>query len=319
MCYLNRVFLSALLICNPLTAPGSSTDQATSATLNEASQNHQNSNHEYLNDFRRFKSHIDSLLFALEHIIDETQQAIPFEKIQNKSRLQISQAETLYLQGNHFAGRYLMDITYREVQDLVIRSRNGSTLTQNRKPGDQYEVKSNGLHSDREIKRLNASIDALTQALDRVAAEKNMRHSTRVVQLNIVKIRDQASILQEADDAAGAIASLHRAYSLTRGALSALREGDTLTMSLDFASSKEEYEYYLEKNESQRLVLVMLSEFDPGSKKSKTLQRLIDLVDPLLLQAKSLAAKDDYDSAVPLMDKAYIRLQSGVMMALSSR
>ena len=319
MCYLNRIFLSAILICNPLTVPGSSEDQATPAPPTATGENHQDSNRGYLNDFHRYKSHIDSMLFALRHIIDEEHLAMPFEEIQDKSRLQISQAETLYRKGNHFAGRYLMDLTYREVQDLVIQSRDGSTLTQNRKPGDQYEVKSNGLHSDREIKRLNASIDALTEALDRVAAEKNMQYSTRVVQSNIVKIRDQAARLKEADDAAGAIESLRKAYSLTRGALSALREGDTLTMSLDFASSKEEYEYYLEKNESQRLVLVMLSEFDPGSKKSKTLQRLIDLVDPLLLQAKSLAAKDDYDSAVPLMDTAYIRLQSGVMMALSSR
>ena len=319
MCYLNRIFLSAILICNPLTAPGSSADQATSASPNGASQNHQNSNREYLNDFLRYKSHIDSLLFALKHIIDETQQAIPFEKIRNKSRLQISQAETLYRKGNHFAGRYLMDITYREVQNLVIQSRNGATLTQHRAPSDQLEFKPNELKSDSDFERLNASIDALTQALDRVAAEKNLRQSTRVLQYNIVKIREHATMLRESDDAAGAMESLRRAYSLTTSTLSALRDGDTLTMSLDFATKKEEYEYYLEKNESQKLVLSMLSEFDPGTKKSKTLQRLIDHVDPLLVQAKSLAAMDDYDSAVPLMDKAYYQLQSGLMMALSSR
>lgn len=316
MRYLNRIFLSTILVCNPLTVAGTSIDQA---SLAEANHDQQNSNEGNLNDFRRYRSHIDSLLFALKHIIDETNQAVPFAKIEAKSRLQINQAETLYQKGNHFAGRYLMDITYREIQNLVIQSRHGSTLTQNRKPGDQYQVKTSRLKSDQDFQILDASIDALTQALDRVAEEKNMQNSTGIVQDNVTKIREQAFSFRDSGDATAAIESLRKAYSLTRGALSALREGDTLTMSLDFATSKEEYEYYLEKNESQKLVLSMLSEFDPEAKKSKTLQRLIDQVEPLLAQAKNLAAKDDYDSAIPIMDKAYYRLQSGVMMALGSR
>ena len=316
MYYLNRILLSVILVCNPLTAPDTGADQALSGSLPESDQTHQNSIQEHLKDFRQRKSHIDSMLFALKQIIDETQQAIPFARIEDKSRLQISQAEILYRKGNHFAGQYLMDITYREIQDLVIQSRNGSTLTQHRKPGDQYEVKPNGLKSDRDFERLNVSIDALTQALDRVAAEKNMQHSTRVVQDNVAKIRENAFLLKDSNDASGAIASLRKAYSLTRTTLSALRDGDTLIMSLDFANKKEEYEYYLEKNESQRMILSMLAELNPGTKTSQTLQRLINSVEPLLIEAKNLAEMDDYDSAVPIMDKAYYRLQSGLMMAL---
>src|SRR5210317_1220056 len=106
---LNIIFLSVTLVCNPLVAPGADEDHAPSVSgIETGSDQDIDSIDVHLKDFRQRKSHIETLLLALRHIVDETQQGIPFELIQNRSRLQISDAEKLYRKGNHFTGRYLM-------------------------------------------------------------------------------------------------------------------------------------------------------------------------------------------------------------------
>ena len=96
-----------------------------------------------------------------------------------------------------------------------------------------------------------------------------------------------------------------------------MRGGQVLVRSLDFADDAEEYEYYVTKTRSQLDAIGMLKNNSGRSSKLPMIDRLLADSQSLIDQAAKLASTDDHKRAIPLMEKALGRLQSGLMMVVS--
>ncbi|MBC8211274.1 MAG: hypothetical protein H8E21_09410 [Gammaproteobacteria bacterium] len=259
-------------------------------------------------------SNIDALLNAYLNITSEAQQP---DRIHAQVVAAKAQAAEHYQAQDYAAGRAILERTYAQLQTAIIQLRDGSTLVNSRGADEQYDIRSGAGKQNNERNKLMRSIDALLDAFQRVSIEKGQREQASIMQRNIATLRARADgYFQSADTRAGN-ELLNGAYTLIREALATLREGDTLIQSLDFATPQAEYQYYVEKTQSQQMAIGLLLEMSANSAKNAVLNSLLASVRQMLEQAAGLAAEDNYSAAIGLMDKAFSRLQSGLMMSIA--
>ncbi len=129
-----------------------------------------------------------------------------------------------------------------------------------------------------------SSLDALLEALERVAAEKGSDAG------GAGRIRTQAAEADKLADAGRlkeARARLDQAYDAVKLEVEQLRSGDTLVRTLEFASKEEEYAYELDRNETHRMLVRLLLD------EKKLDRRGQDQVDDYIAEAKRLRAQAD--------------------------
>jgi soluble cytochrome b562 len=145
------------------------------------------------------------------------------------------------------------------------------------------------------------SLDALLEALERVAAEKGSDAG------GAFRIRAQAAEADKLADAGRlkeARASLDQTYDAVKVEVERLRSGDTLVRTLEFASKEEEYAYELDRNETHRmLVRLLLDEknLDQGSQAQ---------VDGYIAEAGRLRAEADQAAADGLHERGIQLLEA---------
>lgn len=130
------------------------------------------------------------------------------------------------------------------------------------------------------------------------------------------------SLIADADrsassgDMEAAIEKLDEAYRFARGDIREMRDGKTLTRTLDFATAEEEYDYELGRNRSHFLLL----EFAFGEKnpQGSVLGRIREnqtSAEGLRRKAESRAAKGDHAAAIDLLDQSTRKLLEAIRMS----
>ncbi|MCB1876711.1 MAG: hypothetical protein KDH88_12130 [Chromatiales bacterium] len=168
----------------------------------------------------------------------------------------------------------------------------------------------------REYESMAKSVDVLLAAVERVANEKGgQRMALR--RAAAIRARGQESDrLAKAGKLGEARLLLDRAYQEARTELEKLRHGETLVRSLSFASKKDEYHYELDRNDTHRLLLKILSEDKKtDAYTQKRIDGFVSESDALRGRAEREAGGGAYDAAVRSLEESTKALQRAIRSA----
>ncbi|MGI9320857.1 MAG: hypothetical protein ACR2O5_05540 [Thiogranum sp.] len=151
------------------------------------------------------------------------------------------------------------------------------------------------------------SVHALTEAYDRIRKEKGLGSPESSELYPIVQSKlEQARGLKGQGKVKEARQILDEAYVAAKVAIEHLRGGDTLVRSLTFASSEEEYQYEVDRNDTHRmLVSVLLKEKVSGSSGVEGMvEKFMDKAADLRQQAEKQASKGDFEAAIQTLEQS---------------
>lgn len=159
---------------------------------------------------------------------------------------------------------------------------------------------------ERDFQNRLASVNALTDAHNRVSQEKGARAANTELQQLVERKVSQAHTLRQAGKLVEGRRALDEAYVAINVAIESLRGGDTLVRELHFDTKEEEYHYEVDRNDTHRmLVQVLLREKMEGSETiRKMVQSFIDKAAGTRSEAEALAGRGDYDAAVKTMEQS---------------
>jgi tetratricopeptide (TPR) repeat protein len=159
---------------------------------------------------------------------------------------------------------------------------------------------------ERDFQNRLASVNALTDAHNRVSQEKGARAANSELRQLVDRKVSQAHALRQAGKLVEGRRALDEAYVAIKVAIESLRGGDTLVRTLHFDTKKDEYHYEVDRNDTHRMLVdVLLREKMEGSKTiRKMVQSFIDKAAGTRNKAEALAGKGDYDAAVKTMEQS---------------
>ena len=167
----------------------------------------------------------------------------------------------------------------------------------------------------REIyERKRHAVVTFLAAYRRVSSDGNRaagRHAARIEELS-----NEATALARSGDYDAAARKLDQAYTVARGDIRELRDGKTLTRTLDFATAEEEYDYELGRNRSHFVLL----EFAFGDKnpQGSVLGRIKSNqteAESLRRKAESLAADGEHSRAIDALNDSTRKLLEAIRMS----
>lgn len=150
------------------------------------------------------------------------------------------------------------------------------------------------------------STKALLAAQQRITQEKGAgreaQESTRRIEQQLAEAQKLAA-QNRLDEARPA---LDRAYLTARVSIEALRRGDTLVRSLNFASKREEYDYELDRNDTHRMLIsvVLADRRDAAGTMPPAMQASVDKAAALRRDAEAKARTGDHAGAIVLLEDA---------------
>lgn len=160
------------------------------------------------------------------------------------------------------------------------------------------------------------SIAALLDALDRIAAEKDVPDVAARVEADVGVLVGKARELEAAGKLDDARRTLNAAYDMTKGAIEELRGGDTLVRNLEFASKEEEYRYELDRNDThQMLIKVLVEEKGGGQRVDEMVGRFVEKAGALRARAEREAGGGDYAGAVATLEQSTKELVRAIRSA----
>ena len=164
-------------------------------------------------------------------------------------------------------------------------------------------------------KRLH-TVQAFLKAYQRVASEKEINVVAQGQLAEIQKLMTSAQNRATEGDHADAIAFLDQAYRTARGDIREMREGDTLTRSLNFKSAAEEYEYENNRNESHIVLLKFaIAERNPPPTRIPHIEVLRDDALALREKANREAGAGKHSVAIGLLGESTAKLLKAIRMS----
>lgn len=161
-----------------------------------------------------------------------------------------------------------------------------------------------------------ASIEALLVAQENIAAEKGSNEASKVRQ-QVKGLVVHAKGQYDKHDYIQGRETLDKAYVQLKSSIENMRGGDTLVNTLVFETPAEEFKYFQTKTDSQLKALSIFKEKSAKASKKRMIDNITKSAKKYINDATILANDGDYEAAIPLMEKALTRLQSGLMMALN--
>lgn len=160
------------------------------------------------------------------------------------------------------------------------------------------------------------SARALLAAQQRITAEKAAQpgaaeaaEATRRIEAGIAEAERRAA----AGELAAARAAVDRAYLTARVSIEALRRGDTLVRTLQFAGPREEYAYELDRYDTHRMLIqVLLADRAAGGESGPAMRGFIERAAVLRTEAEALAAGGEHAAAVKRLEEATRQLVRAV-------
>lgn len=156
------------------------------------------------------------------------------------------------------------------------------------------------------------SVSALLGAQKRISAEKNKGADTELEAL-----RKQAAALAAAGKLEEGKLLLDQVYQKIRQSIGAMRDGDTLVRSLNFASKEEEYRYEIDRNDTHAMLIKVLLDEKRSSNASLDgmVKKYLDQAAALRSQAEAKAAAKDFGAGVTLLEDATRELVRAIRSA----
>lgn len=161
------------------------------------------------------------------------------------------------------------------------------------------------------------SVKALLGAYKRIAAEKSGVKGVPETVSSIEKSVAEALKLASAGKYQEGRAELDRAYLVAKAGVSAMRSGDTLVRSLNFANKQEEYHYEIDRNDTHQMLIKVLVD-----EKRATNPQLDQQISGFLAKAKELrmaaeasAARKAFDEAVKQLEESTVELVRAIRNA----
>lgn len=170
---------------------------------------------------------------------------------------------------------------------------------------------------ERDYKRKLLSVNALMDALGRVAVEKKNEDDTDKLKENINKILSSADKLFKKQQFDKARVQLDEAYLLVKTGIDNMRNGDVLVRDLNFATKEEEYAYELDRNETHQMLVKLLVKKKLESKPESYKKRINDRVEKaheIRLIAEKLGTKGDFEGAVTELERSTKELIRAIRM-----
>ncbi|RMD62369.1 MAG: hypothetical protein D6826_07545 [Alphaproteobacteria bacterium] len=160
------------------------------------------------------------------------------------------------------------------------------------------------------------SVRTFLAAYERVAEAKDAS-SAITAQVSDIRAMVEAAEMQAGEGRYDeAITVLDHAYRIARGDIRALREGETLTRSLNFATAEEEYRYEHDRNDSYFLLLQFsINEKSPPKSRRVRIDALREEAETLRRRAETLALAGDYETAIGTILKSTETLLKAIRMS----
>ena len=126
---------------------------------------------------------------------------------------------------------------------------------------------------------------------------------------------ERAQKLADAEDYNQASSILAKAQTTLTTALSAMLNSATLSYELKFDEPKDEYEYEVSRfNSYEELIPVAVEQKRPSKAMQGLMQKSVDRGNEIAAQAKPVAAKGDYKTAIQMMQGATSHVQRALRM-----
>jgi hypothetical protein len=148
------------------------------------------------------------------------------------------------------------------------------------------------------------SARALLAAQQRITREKAAGREAQDAARSIERQIGEAQALAAQGRVEEGRTILDRAYLTARVSIEAMRRGDTLVRSLNFASKREEYDYEIDRNDTHRmLITVLLSDRkDASGAMPASMQAFTDKATALRGEAEALARRADHAGAIKVLE-----------------
>ena len=176
------------------------------------------------------------------------------------------------------------------------------------------EVKGQRLQEAYERRR-NA-VTTFLAAFERVSGDKDVSAATRSHIAEIKSMTVEADGLAKDGKLEEANKLLKDAYLAARGDIRELREGKTLTRTLDFKSAEEEYSYERDRNDSHFMLLrFALTEKNPPKSRLTRIESLRDQAQGLRDKADNQAGSGDAPTAIDTILQSTETLLKAIRMS----
>ncbi|MBK8324916.1 MAG: hypothetical protein IPL06_20170 [Betaproteobacteria bacterium] len=156
------------------------------------------------------------------------------------------------------------------------------------------------------------SARSLAAAQRRIALEKKGVSGAAETSRTIDTLIAQAEREAGAGDLETARGTLERAYLVAKASIGSMRGGDTLVRSLDFATKEEEYRYEVDRNDTHRMLLMLLVS-DPA--KAASAQAASGKAKSLRDEAERRAGAGAHAEAVGLLEESTKELVRAIRAA----
>lgn len=157
------------------------------------------------------------------------------------------------------------------------------------------------------------SVQALAAAHERVSAEKGEPEGSAQTARAIERLLDSAARLRAEGRVEQARRDLDQAYLIAKASVSALRSGDTLLRSLNFATKEEEYRYEIDRNDTHQMLITVLL----GGQRAleAMVARSVERARELRAQAEASAFSGEHAAAVKLLEESTGELVKAIRSA----
>lgn len=159
----------------------------------------------------------------------------------------------------------------------------------------------------RDYKHKLVSVNALLEALQRIAVEKKNEDDTGKLKDNINSIVATADSLVKKGQVDKARSHLDEAYLLVKTGIDNMRNGDVLIRELKFANKEEEYSYELDRNDTHQMLVKLLLENKLANKPEAYKQKINSRVDMALeirKKSESLGSSGDFEAAILELERS---------------
>ena len=170
-------------------------------------------------------------------------------------------------------------------------------------------------HAKDVYERRLKSVSTFLEAYKRVAENGSSRAAAEQAN-SIQALIDKAKRAASGGDYESANARLDDAYTIARGDIREIRQGQTLTRSLDFATAEEEYDYELGRNESHFLLLQFaFTERKPAGSVVGRIEENRRKAEALKSSAQAAARSGDHAKAIGELNQSTDLLLKAIRMS----
>jgi tetratricopeptide (TPR) repeat protein len=167
-----------------------------------------------------------------------------------------------------------------------------------------------------DFKRVEASVDALAEALTRISQEKGVEGRIGPVTAQVADLRADANALFDAGKPAAGRIKLDLALQLLKVNIEGLRGGEELTRTLDFKSKEEEYHYEVDRNDThQMLVKVFAEEKITNDSTRARVEGFLQTALGLRVAADALGRQGEFEAAIGKLEESTKELIKAIRSA----